>query len=308
MERECPNCQFSFDPTQAESRPGFCPHCAGPMAGEFSGARFGEFTVLAEIGRGNNGIVFLARQNILNRIVALKVMRPEQLADHEVLSGFLRESKVTAQLNHPNIIQAWAAGLTINGYGFFAMELVDGYALDVYLYDFGAPSFGEALKIGSKIAGALAYTWETKKMTHGDIKPANIIVRTADGEPKLADLGLAQFADEPRSREIMATPLYAPPEVINFQFNSIGPASDVYSFGATLYELFSGEPPFPGEDMNQVLEQQRYAKPVPLKDCGWFDSSLSDFIDQMLDKDPDLRPSWLQVADFLQTLAVQRAL
>ncbi|WP_176014314.1 serine/threonine-protein kinase [Victivallis sp. Marseille-Q1083] len=298
----CSFCRRQSDSTSPEFSTGRCPHCGEELAGEFSGGRIGEFTVLAELGRGNNGVVYLARQQILNREVALKILPPERFEEPATRQAFFRESKVTAKLSHPNIVQAWAAGVTEHGYGFFAMELVAGKSLDDWLLAFGALTYAEALKIGARISDALAYAWEKYGMTHGDIKPGNIIIRQSDKCPKLADLGLAKFANEPYQDEVMATPLYAPPEVINFDFEHMGYKSDIYSFGATLYELFAGEAPFPSDDQQWVLDQHRFTVPEPLKERGCFDPQLSDFIASMLAKNPDDRPEWRDIADFLQQL------
>ena len=102
----------------------------------------------------------------------------------------------------------------------------------------------------------------------------------------------------------MATPLYVPPELVRGEYEKIGAKTDIYSFGAMLYELFVGEPPLFSLDMDEVLQMQLSEKPQSLKSrLGFFDERLSDFIDRMLAKNPDLRPdSWYEVAEFLRKI------
>ena len=167
--------------------------------------------------------------------------------------------------------------------------------------------FADALHIGVRISEAMSYAWRRAKLVHGDIKPANILLGK-DGEPKLADLGQAHFGDDnTKIDSLMATPLYVPPELIRGEYNKICAKTDIYSFGAMLYELFVGEPPFFSLDMDEVLQMQLSDTPQPLKNrLGFFDEKLSDFIDSMLAKNPDLRPdSWYTVAEFLRKIELR---
>ena len=129
-----------------------------------------------------------------------------------------------------------------------------------------------------------------------------------DGEPKLADLGQAHFGGDLLQMEsLMATPLYVPPELIRGEYDKLGAKTDIYSFGAMLYEMFSGEPPFFSLDMDEVLQMQLVDTAQPLKSkLGFFDESLSDFIDSMLAKNPELRPDhWYEVAEFLNKIELR---
>ncbi len=299
MEYTCKNCASLLDTSAPFPRTGFCPECGAPLAHEMSGYSVGDYVILAELGRGANGAVFLARQKALNREVALKLLPSEFAGKQNHVRSFFNEARSTARLCHANIVQAIDAGVSETGIYFFAMELVDGKSLETLIADFGAMKFSLVLTIASKIADAMDYAWETGRMIHGDIKPANIILNSA-GEPKLADLGLAQF-DGAGTFE-MATPLYVSPEVVNGDPARIDFRADIYSFGAMLYEMFSGEPPFFDPDPGRVINMHLNDEPESLeKRLGFFDPGISNFINSMLAKNPADRPnSWHVVAGFLR--------
>jgi len=298
MKIKCKNCGRPINSEEELEFNGFCPHCRAPQAGDFSGDCIDDFQILAEIGRGNNGAVFLARQIGLGREAAVKVLLEESLNSPGGVALFFKEARAAAKLNHPNIVQAIAAGRMESGNFYFAMELVDGESVEYMLDHTGVPPYRESLRIAAAIASAMAYAWNTRQLIHGDIKPGNIIMHHG-AIPKLADLGIAHFGTVPPG-DIMATPLYAPPEVIRAEFPKMGQTSDIYSFGATLYEMFSGSPPFPGSDIDLVLKMQLENPPEPLTvKMGLFDAKVSSFVEAMLQKAPALRPaSWEVVADF----------
>ena len=303
----CHQCQSAFDTMQVDLSGGCCPACGKKFKGMFAGNQVRGYQVIGEIARGANGVVYAAQQPLLRRDVALKLILHDLSSEEENITQFFSEARAAARVAHPNIVQALAAGVDENGICFFAMELVEGETLEHKLDNFGALEFADALHIGVRIAEAMAYAWRRVKLVHGDIKPANILM-TANNEPKLADLGQAHFGDNVLEIDsLMATPLYVPPELVRGEYEKIGAKTDIYSFGAMLYELFSGEPPLYSLDMDEVLEMQLTEKPEPLKSrLGFFDEKLSDFIDSMLAKNPDLRPdSWYEVAEFLGKLELR---
>ncbi len=303
----CDKCQHAADTMQINLASGICPACGERYKGEFSGCVVRDFRVIGELARGANGAVYVAQQPLLRRDVALKLILPEHLDNQEHLELFFSEARAAARVAHPNIVQAFAAGVDENGVCYFAMELIEGETLEKRLDDFGALDFAEALHIGVRISEALAYAWRRVKLVHGDIKPANVLM-TANGEPKLADLGQAHFGDDVTEIDsLMATPLYVPPELVRGEYNKIGDKTDIYSFGAMFYELFAGEPPLYSLDMEEVLQMHLTEKPQSLKTrLGFFDEHLSDFIDRMLAKNPDLRPdNWYEVAEFLRKIELR---
>ena len=303
----CHKCQHLADTMQINLASGICPACGERYKGEFAGCTVRDFKVIGELARGANGAVYVAQQPLLRRDVALKLILKEHLGDLEHLEQFFSEARAVARVAHPNIVQALAAGVDDNKVCYYAMEMVEGQTLEQKLDDFGALEFAEALHIGVRISEAIAYAWRRVKLVHGDIKPANILLGK-DGEPKLADLGQAHFRDSVVEIDsLMATPLYVPPELVRGEYDKIGAKTDIYSFGAMLYELFVGEPPFFSTDMQEALQMHLTDKHEPLKSrLGFFDEKLSDFVDSMLAKNQDLRPdNWYEIAEFLRKIELR---
>ncbi|MFA7230423.1 MAG: protein kinase [Victivallaceae bacterium] len=304
MQYHCGKCGRHTDAIHADGTVK-CPECGGSLAGASitPGTVIAGFKILKEIGRGANGVVYLARQVSLERDVALKILPEEKVGEPGFVDNFFREARAAARLNHQNIVQAYDAGVTGDGIYFFAMELISGKTVEHMLNKHGALEFNQALDIGIAIAEALAYAWDKQKLTHGDIKPDNIILNK-DGEAKLADLGLAKSAFEEKSDEIMATPMYAPPEIIKGEKDKIGIKSDMYSFGVTMYEMCAGEPPFNEPDPQLVLQLHLSSDHLPLiTKIPGFNSRLSLLIDRLLAKNMEKRPdSWHEVIDFLHAV------
>lgn len=300
----CPQCKQTFPPPDGTAAPALsaCPVCGSALVERrvlAPGTVVNGFTIIREIGHGGMGVVYLARQVNLERYVALKVLEDSLTGDQEFVDGFFREARSAASLSHPNIVQAYDAGIAEGGIYFFVMELIDGENLDRYVAEHGALDLIKGLEIASCISHALAYAWEHQHLCHGDIKPENIILK-ANGEVKLADLGLARdYRKETlRPGEVMATPAYAPPEIIRAESEKVGFRSDMYSFGATLYHIFAGTPPFPGDDPVQVCSMQLNNQPKPLIAMrSEVPSQLSMLVDKLMEKSPNNRPeSWEQVA------------
>jgi len=264
-----------------------------------AGTSFAGYRIESELGRGNNAVVYQAEQLSLGRKVALKILLPELAAEPGYIENFLREARMAARLDHPYIVQAYNAGATSDGYYYFAMELVIGPSIEKIRRN--TPellTFEFLFRVAIELAEALDYAWTVHHMTHGDIKPGNLLISKETKSLKLADLGLAQIGGTNTSDEIMATPLYAAPEVIRGE-KSAGVKSDLYSFGIMLYELLCGLPPFVGSPQ-KVLEQHLYSKPQPLAERNPdLDPELIAFVEQLIDKDPAGRPeNWEEVRNF----------
>ncbi len=257
------------------------------------------YRIETELGRGNNAVVYLAEQQSLGRKVALKILFPELAAEPGYIESFLREARLAARLDHLYIVQAYDAGATPEGYYYFAMELVIGPSLEEIRRETPEQlTFELIFRMAVELAEALDYAWTIHKMTHGDIKPGNMLISAETGILKLADLGLARVSGGKSSEDIMATPLYAAPEVIRGE-GPDGVRSDLYSFGIMLYELLCGSPPFVGNPQ-KVLDQHLYNAPQPLLERNPdLDPQLVAFIERLIDKDARKRPeSWLEVRAF----------
>lgn len=265
------------------------------------GDNFGGFCIVSELGRGNNGVVYLARQELLNREVALKVLLPELSRDDSFVDMLMNEARNAASLCHPNIVQAMDAGYD-RGTHYLAMEYVNGRTLeDIRLNTPEELSLKFLVEIFIQLADALEYSWKNFSMTHGDIKPENMLINNRNKELKLADLGLAHISGRIDSEDgsIMATPMYISPELASGS-GTAGVCSDIYSFGIMFYELIAGKPPFRG-DTEHLLYCHAEVTPPPLtRENPDAPRELAEFIHKMIEKDPKKRPSsWQEVKEFL---------
>jgi len=252
----------------------------------------GDFEVLDRIGQGGMGAVFKARQRSMDRLVALKILRPSLATDSSYVERFWREARAAARLSHPNIVLAITVGED-HGLYYFVMEYVEGHTVALLLK---AGPFEErrALEIALQIARALDYAWTHERIVHRDIKPGNIIL-TRDGVAKLADLGLAHIVnledDEALApdEKIVGTPHYIAPEQIQRR-PDLDVRADLYALGATLFHMVTGRPPYDGPTTKAVLAKHMN-DPVP--DPRQFRPDLSEgaarIIMRLLAKDRDDR-------------------
>jgi WD40 repeat protein/serine/threonine protein kinase/Flp pilus assembly protein TadD len=221
------------------------------------------YQILGELGRGGMGVVYRAREVLLNRPCVLKMILSGAHAGPEDLMRFLGEAEAVAQLQHPNIVQIHHIG-QVDGLPFFELEYVDGGSLSTQLD--GTPwKAKRAAELVLSLARGVAEA-HRNGIVHRDLKPANILM-TADGVPKIADFGLAKSLSKDtgltRTNSIMGSPGYMAPEQAEGKTRQVGPPADVYALGAILYELLTGRPPFRGATILETLEQVRSAEPVP---------------------------------------------
>ncbi len=211
------------------------------------------FEILEKLGQGSGGAVFKARQESLDRIVALKVLTPALAHNEGYISRFIREAQAVARLNHINVISAFEVGES-SGYRYLAMEYIDGVTLATILKRGGALDEGRVLRIGIQLSRALEHA-HRNNLIHRDVKPDNIIM-TEDGVAKLCDLGLAKdvLADPKAAHRLAAhgTPNYISPEQARGD-DDIDIRSDIYSLGATFFHMLTGEIPFSGESPAELM-------------------------------------------------------
>jgi serine/threonine protein kinase/Flp pilus assembly protein TadD len=223
----------------------------------------GNYTLLAEIGRGGMGVVYKAWQNGTNRLVALKMILAGEFAGDEEIARFRIEGEAAASLQHPNIVQIYEVGEQ-DGRSFFSLEFVEGSTLEKCLAR-SPLSARQAAQLLETVARAVQYAHE-RGIVHRDLKPANILL-SADRIPKITDFGLAKRLQGQVGRTetgaILGTPSYMAPEQALGQSRAIGPAADVYALGAILYEMLTGRPPFKGASILDTLEQVRFQEPIP---------------------------------------------
>ena len=214
------------------------------------------FTIESTIGRGGMGVVYKATQAGLNRTVALKMLLAGGFADPATRARFLLEAESVAALEHPHIVHVFAFG-EHTGYPYLAMEYVPGGTLADRVKANGTLAAKEAAEITAKLAAAVAHA-HSRGVVHRDIKPLNVLL-AADGEPRLADFGLAKVgrADQHLSvtGQVLGTPAYMSPEQAAGKTHEIGTATDVYALGAVLYDVLTGQPPFQGDSVAVTLQK-----------------------------------------------------
>lgn len=214
--------------------------------------RCGKYELIEELARGGSGVVYKARDSELDRVVALKMLDPQRMADPHQAERFAREVRLTAMLDHEGIVKIFDAGVH-DQQPFFTMPLVTGDPLDQVIRERGLP-IRRAAELVARCARTLAYA-HAQGVIHRDIKPANILIR-ADGSPVLADFGIAKHLTLStrltETGDALGTPQYMPPEQIRGDMARCDTRSDIYSLGAVLYEALTGAPPFEGATYMEV--------------------------------------------------------
>jgi eukaryotic-like serine/threonine-protein kinase len=232
----------------------------GSLNGE---PRIPGYEILGKLGEGGMGIVYKARQEGLNRLVALKMIVGGKQTRTDLLARFRIEAEAVARLRHPNILQIYDIG-EAEGLPYVALELLEGGDLDDRLA--GTPQPGRA---GSELMATLAravHAAHEAGIIHRDLKPSNILFGS-DGIPRITDFGLAKRLEsdsrQTETGQIMGTPSYMAPEQASGHTKSVGPAADIYALGAILYEVLTARPPFMGATPMDTVRQVIHDDPVP---------------------------------------------
>jgi serine/threonine protein kinase/WD40 repeat protein len=252
-----------FNATQVSSRVGSEP--ANGVSLATPGAALPTvpgYEILEEIGRGGMGVVYKARALALNRIVALKMILAGAHAGPKATLRFLHEAEVVARLRHPNVVQVFGLG-DHDGRPYVELEYVGGGTLAQQLR--GTPRAAATAAALVEVLARAVQAAHSQGIIHRDLKPANVLL-TPEGEPKIADFGLAKATDSDSgltgSDAVLGSPSYMAPEQAEAGGRSVGPATDVYALGAIFYELLTGRPPFKAASVLETLEQVRWAEPV----------------------------------------------
>jgi eukaryotic-like serine/threonine-protein kinase len=248
------------------------------------------YEIIRHLARGGMAEVYLARDQLLDRQVALKVLFPELSADPSFVERFRREAQAAANLNHPNIVSVYDWGEDGSTY-FIVMEYVDGQTLrDLIRAGRLAPQ--QVADVGADIAAALSFA-HRNGVIHRDVKPGNVLI-TSTGQVKVTDFGIARAAREnageslTQTGTVMGTATYFSPE--QAQGIAIDARSDVYALGVVLYEMVAGKPPFTGDNPVAIAFQHVKEAPPPLVASGaTVPSALEAVIMKSLAKAPDDR-------------------
>jgi serine/threonine protein kinase len=266
------------------------------------------YRLLSQIGGGGMGTVWVARDELLGREVAVKQVLPPANADpHEAeqqRQRALREGRIAARLSHPHAISVYDVAVE-SGQPWLVMEYLPSRSLAAVLSDDGLLRVDQVAQIGAQVADALAAT-HAAGIVHRDVKPANVLIGQGprvEGLVKITDFGISHASGDvtlTQTGQITGTPAFLSPEVA--QGHEPTPASDVFSLGATLYTCLEGTPPF-GMQGNSLQQLHRVASGEidPPQRCG----ALTRPLMRMLDADPAARPTMEQVRDELASLVAR---
>ncbi|HEY7426130.1 MAG TPA: serine/threonine-protein kinase, partial [Gemmataceae bacterium] len=263
---------------------------AAPPPGVIRVRYFGDYELLEELGRGGMGVVYKARQRSLNRLVAVKMILSAQFATSEEVERFRRETRAVAQLDHPGIVPLYEIG-EHDGQRYFSMKWIDGNNLSQDMPHFRGNHRAAAFLL-VKVARAV-HAAHRHNILHRDLKPGNILLDTTK-QPHVTDFGLAKRLDGASSLSpagaAVGTPGYMAPEQAAARTGGLFPAADIYSLGAILYEMLTGQPPFraatPLETLLQVIESE---PPPPRQLNPKIDRDLEIICLKCLDKRPQRR-------------------
>ncbi len=261
------------------------------------------YEILAEVARGNMGVVYKARQVAQDRIVALKMLLLASFTGEEEIARFRNEAECITRLLHPNIVQVYDVG-DVGGHPYFAMEFIEGGSLAAQRGDNLRP-FPWAARLIAIVARAVHHIHQ-HGIIHRDLKPANILLQQGSKDctldnldlsmcvPKVSDFGLAKRIDLPgdqtRTGTLLGTPNFMAPEQAACQVRQIGCPADIYSLGAILYDLLTGRPPFQGDSVLAVLEQVRTEEPIaPSRLNSKVPRELETICLKCLEKEPNAR-------------------
>src|SRR5258706_3955322 len=252
----------------------------------------GRYEILGELGRGAMGVVYRATDPVIGRTVAVKTTRLSEegtgLSRPELLSRLQTEARAAGLLAHPNIVVVYDAGEE-NGLYYITMELVEGKSLQALLDSGHAFPLPRTLRIMEQTCSALQFAHE-RNVVHRDIKPANLML-TADDTVKVTDFGTAkilQFGTVQQTAHVMGTPSYMSPEQVKGR--PVDGRSDIFSLGVLLYEILTGEKPFPGQSITTVIYKIVNEEPVPPKQVNpTVHPGISAVVMRALAKHPDTR-------------------
>ena len=264
---------------------------------------FGDYELLNEIGRGGMGVVYRARQMSLNRLVAVKMILSGWLASPTEVDRFRREAQAVVRLDHPNIVPIYEVGAH-QGRHYFSMKLIEGHNLSQELAYFRENRRTAALMLAN--AARAVHHAHQRGIIHRDLKPENILL-DAEKQPHVTDFGVAKrlggSSTIAPSGAVVGTASYMSPEQAAAEGRQLSPATDVYSLGAILYEVLTGQPPFRAatllETLRQVVERE---PPLPRSLDPRIDRDLETVCLKCMDKRPQRRyPSAAAVADDLDS-------
>ena len=257
-----------------------------------TGLKAGRYEIIGELGRGAMGVVYKATDPVIGRTVAVKTIKLSEegtgMSRPELLMRFQTEARAAGLLTHPNIVVVFDAGEE-DGLYYITMELVEGKSLQAHLDGGQAFALPRVLRIMEQTCSALQFAHE-RNVVHRDIKPANIML-AADDTVKVTDFGTAkilQFGTMQQTAHVMGTPSYMSPEQVKGR--AVDGRSDIFSLGVLLYEMVTGEKPFPGQNITTVIYKIVNEEPVPPRQIDpSIHPGISAVVMKALAKEPEAR-------------------
>jgi len=279
-----------------------CPDCS--VVVDFDTKEFEGFEVGERLGAGSGGLVYKAKQLVLQRTVALKILPKREGLSPRTEARFLREAATISRLDHPNIVKIFDASHFRGGY-FIVMEYFPGQDLQNLIEEHGVPSLAIGISIGLQVLDALTYAAE-EQIVHRDVKPANILYSPDRGVAKLSDFGLAKrvgVSAGTRDGEGVGTPCYMPPEQVHDARN-VDHRADLYSLGASLYHLLSGRYPIVASNLQEFMQGimerdpppiERYNPKLPPELCAFVRQAMQKRIESRFQSASEMRAALEQL-------------
>jgi serine/threonine protein kinase len=302
--KTCPECYSEYD--DALER---CPADSTPLkkseadkVDPLVGTRLGDrYEIVSVIGRGGMGVVYKARQEQMDKLMAIKMLHSHMVSDSEAVKRFYREAKTVSQVRHHHIVTLYDFGMSAQGQPFLVMDYLQGVSLKDELKNNGPLSFERADRIFNQINDALASA-HALDVVHRDLKPENILLSTQNQQADwitLVDFGLSKLKEPKtqdayqitRTGDVCGSPPYMSPEQC-LAASAVDPRSDIYSLAIVVYESLSGVLPYTAKSAIEMMDCHLYGAPIPfsqsspdLKVC----TELTTFFAKALAKEPDTR-------------------
>ena len=220
------------------------------------------YELLGRVGEGGMSVVYKAKDRLLNRFVAVKILKPEFIGDQKFIDSFRRESQNAASMSHPNIVNIYDVGREGNIH-YIVMELIEGKALSDYIKDQGPMAYPKVIALSKQIAAALAFAHKNH-IIHRDVKPHNVMI-TPNGTAKITDFGIAKAVNAAtivdNTDGIVGSVHYFSPEQARGGY--VDEKSDIYSLGIVMYEMLTGQVPFDGDNPVNIALQHINSEMVP---------------------------------------------
>lgn len=293
--RKCSHCGLDVSATQST-----CPVDGTPLESTYSpGATLdGKYEFIQLIGAGGMGVVYKARQIILNKVVAIKMLHTEMI-NERALKRFQREGKAAAVLSHPNIIKVYDFAISQHGQPYMVMDFVQGQTLEDKISADGCLEIEFTVDAMLQICDALSHAHK-HGVLHRDMKPSNVLIIENEGKPPsmlILDFGIAKITDNEKATvnltqtgDTLGSPLYMSPE--QCAGKEMDRRTELYHLGCTMYECLTGLPPFVGNTIAQIIAKITLEPPPPLKDSSLgkeFPPALEEIVMKLLNKNPDDR-------------------